>query len=56
MLAYAGLALAVILGAHTAVRAAGGGPGVRLALVVVWMVAFPIGGWIVWRRSAPPAE
>jgi len=50
LLVYCVVAFVVLLVADAAVAALDGGT-VRGAVVLSWMIVFPVGGWLVWKRA-----
>lgn len=53
LLAYFALALLAILVADVALEELAPSSGVRRLLLPAWIVLFPVGGWLVWRRGRP---
>ena len=51
LLRYVAGAVVVLVLATLALGWLGDAPGLRRAVVVGWLLAFPLGLWIVWRRS-----
>lgn len=51
MVVYLALSVAVLIGADVAMGAMGSSLAVRRAVTVIWIVALPLGGWLVWRRG-----
>jgi hypothetical protein len=48
---YFAVAFAVLLAADALVGMLGTGRGGRQVVVLGWIVLFPLGGWLVWRRG-----
>lgn len=48
---YCALAFVVLLLADALLAAVAPGRAGRLGVVIAWMVLFPFGGWLVWRRG-----
>ena len=50
MVVYLAAAVAVLIAADLAMRALGSAFAVRRAVALIWLVALPVGGWLVWRH------
>lgn len=50
MIAYFALAFVVLLLSDATLEALASGLGARRFVGFVWMVLFPMGGWLVWKR------
>ena len=48
LLAYCAIAFVVLLVADAVASRTG---GLRQLVVLAWMILFPAGGWIVWKRA-----
>lgn len=51
LIAYCAVAFAVLLVVDAALNAFVPARGVRQIMVIAWIVLFPLGGWLVWRRG-----
>ncbi len=51
LLLYFAVAFVVLLVLDGALQAVAPSRPSRFALVLGWMVLFPLGGWLVWRRG-----
>ena len=51
MIGYLAAAFLVVLAADAALQWLAPGGGARRILVAAWIVLFPLGGWLVWRRG-----
>ena len=51
LVVYCAVAFLVLLVADRIVGAIGAGGDGRLLVTVLWMIAFPWGGWMLWRRG-----
>ena len=51
MIIYFAVAFVVLLVVDAALQSFVPGRSARQALVVGWLVLFPLGGWLVWRRG-----
>ena len=51
LIVYFAVAFAVLLLADAALDAFVSGRGARQLVVIAWIVLFPLGGWLVWRRG-----
>ncbi len=52
LIAYLAVSVVVVLVTDAVLRAVAPGGTGRQLLVFAWLVLFPLGGWIVWRRGA----
>ncbi|MDZ7779610.1 MAG: hypothetical protein U5R14_06675 [Gemmatimonadota bacterium] len=52
MLAYIAVAVVVLVAADAVFRVFGSPQAVRRTFAVIWIVALPLGGWWLWRRTA----
>lgn len=51
LIVYFAIAFASLLAADTLVGMLGAGRAGRQLVVLAWIVLFPVGGWLVWRRG-----
>ena len=51
LVVYFAVAFAVLLAADALVGMLAGGRGGRQVVVLAWIVLFPLGSWLVWRRG-----
>jgi uncharacterized protein (DUF2062 family) len=51
MLVYLALSVAALIGVDVAMGAMGSSLAVRRTVTVIWIVALPLGGWLVWRSG-----
>lgn len=51
LIVYFAIAFAVLLVVDAALNALVPGGGARQLVVIAWVVLFPLGGWLVWRRG-----
>ena len=51
LIVYFAVAFVALLGVDALVDVLVAGRGARQAVVLAWIVLFPVGGWLVWRRG-----
>lgn len=55
MLVYAAVAVGALVAADVAFRVFGVPQMMRRAFALIWVLALPLGGWWVWRRTSDPS-